>query len=95
MTQGEAAPPGVVEDLALLPGGTDEPEPATAARPSMRSGSKRLSTRTSMYGLGFGNSSPRQGVNSEFKWLKNSGQMTAWNQFKLLDRDGSNTLSRD
>ena len=96
MTQGPVpgAPPGTVEDESLLPDGppaAGEPESQKESGPPRQR--SRLSSRTSMYGLP---SSPvRQSVNEEFKWLKNSGQMTAWNQFKLLDKDGSNTLDRE
>ena len=34
-------------------------------------------------------------TSSQFKFITSSGQMTAWNQFKLLDTDKSNSLDYD
>jgi CRP-like cAMP-binding protein/Ca2+-binding EF-hand superfamily protein len=91
---------GQAEGLTLLPGGMgadeSEPEPAAAESPTKHRPPRQSSRSTSVYGLGALNAvSPRQSAHQEFKWLANSGQMTAWNQFKLLDVDGSNTLDRD
>ena len=53
-----------------------------------------LSSATSTYGLNEpSGADPARGSKGPYKWIHNSGQMTAWKQFNLLDVDSSNTLN--
>ena len=85
------------EDLSLLPGGTGGAARGAAQDgdgPDERKRPQKLNSRTSMYGMGSLEPAPPGPVSpsGQFKFITNSGQMTAWNQFKLLDTDKSNTL---
>lgn len=85
-----AAAPDEVEDLTLLPGGTG----AAAEDGSSRNRPEKLNSRTSIYGMVSLDPSSEAipGQGGQFKFITSSGQMTAWNQFKLLDTDKSSTL---
>ena len=64
--------------------------PGCAAAPQRAN----LSSATSTYGLNEpSGADPARGSKGPYKWIHNSGQMTAWKQFNLLDVDSSNTLN--